>query len=538
MGIAGNNNDNQSMSKPMTYRIMLTITLLLAAASGAHAQRIDTIKANPDAKPLRKIWEVTGGEFGGGRVGDGFGSVSDINGDSLEEWAVHYGDAQEWHIFYGSREELSTTPVIIIDTITGVIAHPIVGDFWGTGHKALAFAQGNRKLQIYRTDSLRLDTIAAAVLDPSTMTPFTTISLQEVLAADLDNDGADELVLISRGVGRGSSLIGRYPEVWIYRGGSGFQVDTPTVILRDAENNGGNGGQTIVIGRADNDDKLDVITVSPYSDGVSKTKFFFGREGSPWNWSEPDRVVAMGGVMPLDCDGDGVLDMMTGGEDHRVSLFLSRSDKDIRIRSFAAHDIDQTLWASTYYCYPTRMGYLSDSSGRFDVLAININGTSYLLSGGPDGPDPYYDAYTGELYGRVIPVGDVNGDGWDEVMTGNYTVNFEAGIALIYAGGPYIPSDPSLGVRAVAGEEHSNAISIWPNPATTELHIAWRGDLKRMPRRFTIHDLVGTLVAQGEVASWRGEALWQCADAPSGAYVLSIMDYRGELITTVRVIKH
>jgi hypothetical protein len=108
---------------------------------------------------------------------------------------------------------------------------------------------------------------------------------------------------------------------------------------------------------------------------------------------------------------------------------------------------------------------------------------------------------------------------------------------LILGGGPDIPRDASLGVEAVAGEGYSDAVSIWPNPLGEELHIAWRGDLRRMPRRFVVYDMVGREVARGEAESWRGEALWHCAGVGSGAYVLTVYDEHGSLITSVRLVK-
>jgi hypothetical protein len=69
-----------------------------------------------------------------------------------------------------------------------------------------------------------------------------------------------------------------------------------------------------------------------------------------------------------------------------------------------------------------------------------------------------------------------------------------------------------------------------------ELHIAWRGDLKRMPARFVVHDMLGTEVASGEVQPWRGEALWRCAEIPSGVYMVSIFG-ETEVITTTTVNK-
>jgi hypothetical protein len=520
--------------------------LLLTAAGTTYAQRIDTIKANPDAKPLRKIWQVTGGEFGGGRVGTGFGSCGDINQDGYEDWAVSYGDANEVRIYYGSEEPLDTTPVMILDSV----GHSIVGDFWGTGHKAVGFTDGRRfdglyyyALRLFRTDSNRLDTATSVLLDLHTLNPPVQSTPREVTTADLDNDGYDELVMMFAGrTVDGVSM--RKPEVWIYRGGPEFQVDSPTVVLRDSEVNGGHGYQFMIVGNLDNDRKPDLVTGCDYADGIQKLKFFFSSEGSPWIWNEPHRIVPatewlLTPPRPrfLDCDGDSLLDMAVAGPAYHVSLYLSSTGKDIHTRSFAFIDADRS-YRAPYYIFPfSQPGYLSDSSQRYEMLDLAGNGVVYFFSGGPIGPDSYYDSYADEFYGRGLPVGDVNGDGWDEVMTGNSTVNFESGIAMIYAGGPYIPADPSLGVRAVASERRNDAITIWPNPATTELHIAWRGDLKRMPRGYRIHDMSGRLVAQGETPSWRGEMLWQCEDVAAGTYVLSIYDWQWELLATAAITK-
>lgn len=112
-------------------------------------------------------------------------------------------------------------------------------------------------------------------------------------------------------------------------------------------------------------------------------------------------------------------------------------------------------------------------------------------------------------------------------MTGNSLDDYERGFCQIYAGGPYIPRDPSAGTRWIADADRPKAIAVWPNPARQQVHIAWRGDLRRMPRAFEIYDLSGRLRARGETASWRGEVLWDCADAPSGLYMIRILDFQG-----------
>ncbi len=70
-----------------------------------------------------------------------------------------------------------------------------------------------------------------------------------------------------------------------------------------------------------------------------------------------------------------------------------------------------------------------------------------------------------------------------------------------------------------------------------ELHIAWRGDLRKMPARFIIHDLVGREIATGTVAPSQSEALWQCAGIAPGIYLLGIYDDAGTLLATHRLLK-
>lgn len=507
---------------------------------------VEEITANPAAQQLRQIWRVTGGEFGGGEVGAGFGSIGDVNGDGIQDFAVYYGTAGQWRIYYGSKEPLDTVPVAILNNLGGMITHPVIGDFWGTGHKALGFARTvattihdtsyyDRQLVIFRTDSSRVDTQAVAVLDGQRMNPITQFSPREILGADLDGDGADELIMFLPGLFR-NGVPYPNPEVWIYRGGSNFQVDTPTVILRDNEANGGEGRQALYVGRWDNDDKADLVTSSDYADGVQKLKFFFGRDGSPWNWTASDRIATIGNVTPLDCDGDGMLDVAVSGPAESVSLFLSSSGKDIHSRPLTLADADLVMHNPNATA-PTNLGPLSDSSERYDMLGIYGDGITRAFSGGPHGPDGQFDASSGGFLGPIRPIGDVTGDGWSEVMCGYYAVNFNAGFAAIYAGGPYIPRDPSSGVEEIAVAGRSDAISTWPNPLSDQLHIAWRGDLAHMPERFQVHDLLGRLIADGGLDTWRGESLWHCADVAPGIYLLSIFDRDGHRITTHRLVK-
>ena len=174
----------------------------------------------------------------------------------------------------------------------------------------------------------------------------------------------------------------------------------------------------------------------------------------------------------------------------------------------------------------------------FGFVEGNVSGQPplTLFAGGGDGPDLAYDAYNNVALGH-LPIFDVDGDGWDDFLGANYTVNFNGGIAAIFAGGPYIPGPKVSGVEAVAGEGHVQALTVWPNPVREELHIAWRGDLRRMPARLEVHDLRGREVARGAVEPRRGAALWRPGALPAGVYVLTVYDAAGTVIAGARVVK-
>lgn len=532
---------------------------MAVALTTAYAQPPDTITANPKAVALRQVWAVYGPDVAGGaRVGAGIGGIPDINGDSINEFAVYYSYLSEWRIYAGGPEPISTTPLYVVDSVGYAPGHPVVGDFWGNGKKSLVFWSGVLdtltvrgtpttidfpRWLFFRIDSNRLYPDPVAILDPRKMPVRTRIEPAEVTGADLDGDGADELILYTSGAYRAGNLTFS-PEVWIYKGGPNFQLDTPTVILHDPESNGGSGKQSLFIGRWDSDQYVDLATSSDYQGGTQKLKFWFGAPGSPWNWNATDREIRFGGLVPLDCDGDSVFDIAVSLPDWRVGLYLSGSGKTIRNRSLALDDIDATYHRSGFH-NPMRLGYLSDSLKRYEMLGIfgaDAVGPSTMLAfnGGPNGPDHSNDAYeaTNEVFNLHHPIADVTGDGWNDFIVGYSARGINNnGFAAIFAGGPDIPHDSTMGVVDVAVAGRHDAVSIWPLPAHDELHIAWRGDLSRMPQRFVVHDLQGREVAHGMVESWRGEALWHCVDRPTGVYLVSMFDERGEIITTVRVVK-
>jgi len=187
----------------------------------------------------------------------------------------------------------------------------LVGDFRGDGHPLVGLRRNDQVIDLFETGRGRIDTPWVIAVDPLAQTPQVQSLLNDAKAIDLDGDGADELVVqyAARVINNQSDAL---PEVWIYRGGPGFRGDTPTVILKDTEFYAASFGVFLVVGRLDDDPYADLMTGVRYSDGTrqyQKLKIWFGREGSPWNWSAPDRQIVFGDLFALDCDGDAMLDL-------------------------------------------------------------------------------------------------------------------------------------------------------------------------------------------------------------------------------------
>ncbi len=557
---------------------LLFLTVFFFAVLSPHpslAQGGDTIEPNPDAVLLRRIWTVMGqneGDF----VGLGAGSVGDINRDGLGDFAVRFGEEAQWKVFLGATDGPATEPYWTLDSsVTTNFSSLLVGDFWGTGNKAVGFlsyrpgidtnniSDFHYRLFLFRTDDKTLPDTAAIIWDQNlTVTPPRFVNPTSILASDLDGDGDDELVFafdVIRFEGESRSTVG---EIWIYEGGENFQVDTPTLIIRDTEENNDRGFYP-VIADFDGDGFTDLALSSRYVD-VPKVKFWWGTNASPWNWTLPDDIIQLHdqigintGFVPHDLDGDSIPDLAgtvygnspTAG----AYLYLSRSGKNIRDRSFTLSNADLFFQTTDLHTFNFRFGYLNDSLRRFEMFGITGLAPSqqgsvvYLFSGGKNGPNKTYDAYyateldglpPGNVFQYGGPVGDVNGDGWDDILATYPRWGRDHGIAVILTGGSYIPTDDqTTDVREVMIADEQGKFYVWPNPVKNVLSIAWPGNLTRMPSRFELYDLSGELIAQENATHSADLLLWNCEDIASGTYFLIAFDSNHSVLATTHVIK-
>ncbi|KXK57037.1 MAG: T9SS type A sorting domain-containing protein [Candidatus Kapabacteria bacterium] len=545
--------------------IILVLLLLATASTTLHAQASDTILPNPNAVLLRKIWMIRGETTGPNAytsVGEAAGAIPDLNGDSLSEFVVRVGKADQWRIYLGRYPYPDTIPFW---TFTGDStspprpAYPLFGNLKGDNQQFLCLGQHRfhdsperYRLYIFSVTNGIIEPIPSDTLDPlQTMNPPVNIAPTTGYIINLDQETGDELVLTAEVTLRNKQR-STNAELWFFKGGPDFQVNQPTKIIVDPDENDDRAYST-AFADFDGDHFLDMVIGCGYPSGP-KLKIWYGRDGSPWNWnSTPDRVIPSlpgfpwfsNGITSLDSDGDSIADILVNGN----YLFRSASGKNFRSRSFQVDDADQQLQSPDFFVR-FNAGPLNNSNHRFDMIALVRPGQDRfasselrLFSGGPAGVNTTYDAFysthsdgmiAGNSFQHVVPLADCNGDGWSDLLVADPKWwGFDQGIAIILAGGPYIPNDnPSVDVEQLPAEGKSNAISLWPNPVRDQLNIAWHGGLSLPPARIAIHDLTGRLVASGTTDPSVGAAVWHADAVADGTYFLTLYDRNGAVVAS------
>jgi hypothetical protein len=523
--------------------------LVVALWNAPVVAQVGEIVASPAAVKLRLLWARTTTEAGTA-VGTDLAAIRDIDGDGRDEVLVGTNVPKEIRLYRGDSAGLRLDGDWRLSgphAWRGTSSNP---DFFGDGRRFLMLVGRGLELEFYPIDSGRIATTPTMIWPRGTRadSPGVRGNLDDFIVADLNNDGADELIVFIGFIV--DTPEPRHSQVWIYEGGANFQLETPTTVLRETIAEVGNepiGG----VGDFDGDGHVDIGMLQNPTSGAGKhLMFWFGDGELPDDGALPDRSVNIeyGWWTVVNVDGDSTSDILTDR-----FVFHSAGGRSARTRTFNEADADVTLLQEPGYGHQ-HFGPMNNRSRRYDMVGTTaydvVNGGQLrAFSGGPNGPDGTYDGvfyesdhgFLGSISGRQnMPAGDVNGDGWPDFLGSNprYFDRTDRGVVVVLAGGPYIPvDDPSMGVREVVTGERPRSVFIWPMPAVNELNIAWRGDLERMPARFEVFDIRGSLVARGAVDPYVGAALWRCGDAPPGTYVLRVLDEDEQPIGTAAFVK-
>lgn len=546
-------------------RRLMILFCLFPVALAAQNQLVPA----PDAVKLRRVWSIQGGPVTADEIGYNIWGGTDITGDSIADFAVYRGSDNTW-LFYRGGSPPETASFLEIDSVGSI--PPYIANFYGDDRRFALLRSGYAETVddfTYFYDIILLHALSdgsihqepALSIDHGAKEPPVQRFINTILVEDINNDDFSDVAVVLNGVRVGQDrFAGDFTsQVWIYFGGADFGLDTPDVVVRDTGLFGSADNWQIHFADLDGDQRMD-MTLSGVYEGVGEMiRFYWGDENSPQSWSQrdPDRdIPIIEGTIGLDYnlnripyledfDGDGAADLVGSEfipEFDGAYVYLS-SRKNARSRSFRLDDAD-LFYPGVHSGFSVGPLNCSVNGPRYDMLPL---GTRYV-SGSSSGPDFDYEAYfppehlgNGDAIGRGGPVGDVTGDGWPDYGAGNetYAAPFrDAGIAMIFAGGPYIPfDDPSMLVERYPVAGDPVGLFLWPNPVESELHIAWKGNLRTMPARFAVYDPDAKLIVEGEVDPWRGEAVWQCAGVAAGAYLLVAYDNDDNPIAEARILK-
>ena len=320
-------------------------------------------------------------------------------------------------------------------------------------------------------------------------TPFFTFSGDEddallgnsvCSAGDVNNDGFDDVIVGAYYHDAGGILNANRGQAYVYLGGPTLS-NTPDFTFSGDQDNLQFGRSVSGAGDVNNDGFDDVIVGAPYhdADGVDRGQAYVYLGGpilsnTPFFTFSGDENNAHFGLSVSgagDVNNDGFDDVIVGARDQNVGgvdrgqAYVYSGGPILSNTPFFTFSGDQN---SAYFGVSVSGAGDVNNDGFDDVIVgayyHNAGGTArgraYVYSGGPTLSNTPFFTFNGDedngLFGfSVSGAGDVNNDGFDDVIVGAYAHDgggTDSGHAYVYLGGPILSNTPFF---AFSGDQDS-----------------------------------------------------------------------------------
>lgn len=404
---------------------------------------------------LTPAWTIESGTIND-RLGASVATAGDVNGDGYSDVivgapGVSNGEDSEGraYVYHGSPTGLSTTPAWSTesDQENALYGSSVgtAGDVNGDGYSdvivgAPQFANGQAKegrAYVYHGSSTGLSTNSAWVTESDVEDALYGGSV--ATAGDLNGDGYSDVIVGAGGYTNTELEEGR---VYVYLGSPSGLSPTPSWTVESDRVNAAFGSSVGTAGDVNGDGYSDIIVGAPQDTNGQATEgrayVYYGRPSGLSNtaaWSyQPEytsgqfgRSVSSAG----DVNGDGYADVIVGARDALGGLYRGKA---YVFHGTATGLETEPAWvgladgANSSYGYSVGTAGDVNGDGYSDVIVgayyYNGSGRAYVYHGSPSGlsltPDWITDSSPfSRGYGwSVGTAGDVNGDGYSDVIVG------------------------------------------------------------------------------------------------------------------------
>jgi hypothetical protein len=424
------------------------------------------------------------------RFGRSLAGAGDVDGDGYADLLIAASDTPGYkgrvYLYQGSSGGLVTTNPTVLVAPSGVSYGEGLagaGDVNSDGYAdVLIGADGARRAYLYYGSRMGLVTDNPTVLIGAEGSGDEWFGNSVDAAGDVDGDGYADVIVGAFGT---SNYQGR---AYLYRGSNSGLSTTPITITKPRPTDNDWFGISVAgAGDVNKDGYADIIVGAQSTSDLQGRAYLFhgsstGLSTTPTILIEPNalRLNQFGANVDGagDVDADGYADVIVGtlgtlGYQGQVYLYRGSS---AGLHTTPTTIVDPAGKAGDWFgLYSAGAGDV-DKDGYADIL-IGAYGTSgnkgraYLYRGSSTGlglasyttlNEPQVQGTNGHLFGSsVAAAGDIDGDGYDDVVVGAFATNNNQGRVYLYRGSSDAPLPVELASFTVVADGPSAVVLSW-----------------------------------------------------------------------------